>query len=442
MYSISTIDLKILAAEQFIESVSEPAPNTTMYIAYGRIDSWANEPLPEVANSSVATEYQFWKSMIGAKRLTGNDIRHVIPRTDWNSGTIYTSYDHLDDSLFNDGMKFYVINSEYGVYKCIDNNNGANSIYEPLTVSTNTTIQTADGYIWKYMYSLSDLERQRFTTGSFIPIRTLDVDNGSRQWDVQQNAIDGAIHSIIVTRGGNNYTNVSNLIVTISGDGAGATAQATINTYTNTVNSVYMTSIGTGYTQATVSISGGGGDGTAASRVVISPKGGHGSDPIHELGGKYLLINGRIMNHESNVLPVVNDYRQIALISDPLLRQSNTRASNTAVSQTTDLTVAGESANYQLDEWVYQGRNLQSATFKGKVVSWSTLNSLIRLTEVEGTPSTESLVGSNSAASRFVSSYKFPDLERYSGKLLYINNISPITRNLVQTEDFKIIIKF
>lgn len=442
MYSISTIDLKVLAAEQFIESVSEPAPNTTMYIAYGRIDSWANEPLPDVANTSVASEYQFWKSMIGAKRITGNDIRHVIPKNDWVSGTVYTAYDHLDDTLFNDGMTFYIINSENNIYKCLYNNYGANSIYEPLTVTTNTTIETADGYIWKYMYSLSDLERQRFTTGSFIPVRTLDVNNGSRQWDVQQNAIDGAIHAALIINGGNNYTNVSNLVVTITGDGTDAAAVATINSHTNTVNSIYMTSIGAGYTEATVSISGGGGDNTATARVVISPKGGHGSDPLYELGGKYLLINGRIMNHESNVLPVVNDYRQIALISDPLLRQSNVRASNTAVSQTTDLTVVGESANYQQDEWVYQGRNLQSATFKGKVVSWSELNSLVRLTEVEGIPSSESLVGANSAASRFVSSFKFPDLERYSGKLLYINNISPITRNLVQTEDFKIIIKF
>jgi len=442
MYSTSTIDLKILSAEQFRESVSEPAPNTKIYFAFGKNDAWRNEPTPDVANGSVSTIYSFWKGMIGAKKLTDLDIRHVIERHNWSANTVYTQYDQVDQNLYNLGIKFHIINSEYNVYKCISNNNGANSVFEPLTVSTNNTIQTADGYIWKYMYTVSEFEKQRFTTSSFIPVKTLTEDNGSRQWDVQRAAVDGAIHKIVVTNGGAGYKNVSNLVVTVTGDGVGAAAIATINTQSNTVNSIVMTSIGSGYREATVTITGGAGS-NATARSIISPKGGHGSNPLYELGGHYLLLNPRFQNIESGFFPVGNEFRQVALISDPYVYNSNTNVSaNLIITQTTDLTLVGTSGEFVKDEWIYQGRSLAEATFKGKVVEWNKNTGIIKLNNTFGSPAIEGIVGANSIATRFVSSINYPDLEPYSGRLLYINNITPIIRSRAQTEDFKIIIKF
>ena len=92
---MSSIDFKALhvdAAAEFKESVSEPSPNTVIYLTYGKIDSWANDSLPDTANSSVGTEYSIWYNMVGAKRVTGNDLRHVIPRYNWTANTVYTAY--------------------------------------------------------------------------------------------------------------------------------------------------------------------------------------------------------------------------------------------------------------------------------------------------------------------------------------------------------------
>jgi hypothetical protein len=52
------------------------------------------------------------------------------------------------------------------------------------------------------------------------------------------------------------------------------------------------------------------------------------------------------------------------------------------------------------------------------------------------------LIGANTGAARFVDSVTNPTLKRYSGNLLYIDNIKPIQRAVDQTEDFKIILKF
>lgn len=441
MYPTTTIDLKVLAAQRFKDSVAFANSNTTIYFTYGKIDAWANEPIPQIANNSVSAKNEFWESMVGGKRIVAGDIYHVIPKSEWNNGTVYTSYDNLSEILYNEGVKFYILNSQSSVYKCLSNNGGANSLFEPTTTATNTTIQTADGYIWKYMYTLTDAEKRRFMTSKFMPVRTLSSDNGSLQWDVQEASVDGAIHNIVITNSGNNYTNVSNLVVTVTGDGSGAVATATINTMSNSINAIFMTSIGTGYSKADVTISGGGGT-NAAARAIISPPGGHGKDALYELGGHYLMFNPRLENVESGKLPGVNNFRQVGMILNPYIRNTSNVSTNLAFSQSTNLTLSGTSADYIQDEWVYQGASLSTATFKGKVITWSPATGLIRLAEVDGIPSTESLIGANSVASRFVTSITYPELEQNSGKVLYINNITPITRNLGQTEDFKIVIKF
>ena len=116
--SASFIDLRINNAEQLKESVSEPA-NNRIYLTFGKTDGWANDAAPPSANATVATFNEIWFNMIGGKLITGNDIRHVIPRHDWTPETVYTAYDHMNENMYNE--KFYVVNSDYSVYKCIAN---------------------------------------------------------------------------------------------------------------------------------------------------------------------------------------------------------------------------------------------------------------------------------------------------------------------------------
>jgi hypothetical protein len=438
--SVTTPDLRIHNAEQFIEALSEPA-STNVYLTYGRVEAWANDSAPPQANSSILAFCDFYRRMIGGKKLTGNDLVHVIPRYDWATNTKYIAFDHRNPYLRNVNTQFYVVTSQYNVYKCLANNAGANSTTMPTSLNPNTITQTADGYVWKFMYQISGSEQLRFTTGSYMPVKTLNSDDNSLQWDVQENATDGAIYSIVITSAGTGYSNASNLVVTISGDGTGANATAGINNISNTVNSITITEYGQGYCNALATITGGGGSGATLLAIVGSP-GGHGSDPLYELGSGYIMLNPRIINSESGVLPVVNDFRQIALMKNPLVMGSNVPISNTAFSQTFDVTVTGISVPFVIDEFVYQGASLSQATFVGKVVEWDTANSLLKLIYTQGSITSDSIVGANSTASRFVTSTSDPEVEMFSGKLLYMDNILPITRSNDQTENFQIVLKF
>jgi len=437
MGSIS-INFHVNAAQQFKEMVSEPTPNTKLYLAYGRITPWSNEASPDTANSSVATVYSVWQNMIGAKKITENDLRFAIPRYNWSSNTTYIAYDHRNPNLFQTNTQFYVLTSDYRVYKCLANNNSQPSTVEPTAINPNNTTQTADGYIWKFMYELSDQDLLRFTTDDYIPIRQVDTDDGSLQWDVQQGAVSGSIQTIVVDSAGTNYS--SNTTVAISGDGSGAIATATINTSSNTVTSVIVTDPGQDYTYATVTFSDTTGSGASAS-AIISPPGGHGSNPIFELGASHVIINSRLVQDESGVFPTTNDFRQIALIDNPLVYDESDVASNTAYFQGLTIATTG-SGDFTQDEYIYQGASLVSATFKGRVISWNANTGIVTTLSNEGTPASGSLTGANSAVVRYLTSSTREGLAKYSGDMLYTDNIVPVTRSSDQTESFNIVLHF
>jgi hypothetical protein len=438
--SATFINLRVYSAEQFKESVSEQISNNNIYLTYGKIDAWADEESPNEANTATITQYDVWYNLIGGKRLFGNDVSHVVKRYDWSSGNTYTAYDHRSNSLYSGNTQFYVLTSDYSVYKCLSNNNSAVSTIEPTSINPSSPTETSDGYIWKYMYSLSDSELLRFTTANYIPVKTLPSNDGSLQWNVQQNATEGAIYNIIISNTGSGYTNTNNIFVNILGDGASATATANINVSSQTVSSITMTDYGQSYTYATVSITGGGGSG-AEGVAIISPIGGHGSDPVYELGGAALMLNSQFRGTEGNKLPATNDIRQIALIKDPLRPDSNVM-SNLKFLHAYTLTAREGTGDYLADEIVYQGSSISSASFRGRILSWDSSNSLAYIINSFGTPTSQSLVGANSSTSRFVSQIQDRELKGFSGDILYVNNIKPIIRSSDQTEEFKIVVKF
>ena len=418
-------------------------------MTFGKSSSWPNDSSPLQANTSVVSYNDIWKNMIGAKRIVGNNIRHAIPRINWISGTVYAAYDDTLDSLelFATNNNFYVITSEHHIFKCLDNNGGVISTVMPNILVTTTHFQTADGYIWKYMYSLTAEEKLRFLTTNFMPVRTIEESDNSQQWNVQDNAIDGAIHVIKVTNPGNNYTALDEIVVNINGDGNYATAFAVVNTTSNTIQSIVVDNLGYGYTYADITISstlpsGATAGSGATARAVLSPPGGHGSDPLTELGGSYLIINIQFKDTENQIITTHNDYRQLALIEEPYLYGTTTKASATTVSQLTVLTLNGTSVEYSEDEWVFQGASYASAFFKGFVVEWDSSNNIIKLAQTEGNPTKDLLVGANTTAARFVSSIGTPTLQTRTGNLLYTDNIVAIQRADDQAEDYKIVLNF
>lgn len=441
MASVYSKNLQVYNAEQFKASV-ESDSGSYLYFTFGKVSPWANDADPPQANSSVSYFYDVWKNMIGAKKVQGNDVRLGIKRNDWTSNTVYHAYDDCGCSLLqnNPNARYYTVTSDWNVYKCISNNNGSISTVKPTSIITTSSVQTSDNYVWKYMYTLSDEERLRFVTNNYIPVKTLVEDDGSLQWQVQQASIFGSIESIFVTNPGSGYNPNVSPIITITGDGSGATAIATVNAISTGIERITITNKGSGYTYANVAVTAS--SNTAVARAVMSPPGGHGHNPAEELGGSNVILNVRLRGTEEGILDVENELRQVSIIKNPKLRSTQTLASNLVYSQTTSLIMDTGISNYSEDEYVYQGASLELASFRGTVASWDSGNNRLELIDVIGNPTTDILTGQTSKVSRLVQSVIARDLEPFSGSLLYIDNIMPIQRAADQTEDFKIVISF
>ena len=428
MPSIVTSKFRVHNAEQFVEAFSETS-NSIMYLFIGKSTAFPDDNAPPTpVNSTANIEFTPWRDMYGAKRITTADVTHAVPRHDWTSGTVYDQYDDQDTNLLDDD--FYVMTEDYNVYKCLFNNSGAASTTKPTGVSS-SEFTTADGYIWKFMYTVTTARALKFLTNDYIPVQTLASDDGTDQWDVQAAAVDGAIHVVKVTSGGSGYGSAPS--VTITGDGTGATANCTISA--GAVTAVTITNPGSGYTRATVSFS----TGAAAATAIISPKGGHGADAVEELGGKYVMLNVRLDGNESNTLSTANEFRQVGIVRDPYLYGTTTRAVASSYRQTFKYSLTGVSSGpYTLDETVTSGSN--TAT----VVEYDATNSHLYTTLPlnRAFANGASVTGGTSTASGTISVIDTPGLQPYSGELIYVENRVPISRASDQIEDVKLIIQF
>lgn len=228
MSSVLTNKFRIHNAKSFVEGFSEAVP-TNIYTAIGKVTPWSatdtysgagsstSESNPPTPLDHVQNENEVWRNMIAAKKIKTNDVVHVIPRVNWEANKIYTMYTDTDETLLVDVINsstpkpFYVMTDEFNVYKCLFNNNNQESTVKP-TGNGTSLVKPSDGYIWKYMYTVSPSDAFRFMTENFISVQTLESDPGSGsscaspnlQFAVQDNAIAGAIDVIARRIGSSN----------------------------------------------------------------------------------------------------------------------------------------------------------------------------------------------------------------------------------------------
>lgn len=476
MAAIITNKFRIHNAQSFREGFSEVA-DTKMYLGIGRPQNWADENSPDTPYDTVASEYYNWDDMLALKRVQSTDVSLAVVRRNWTTGKYYDIYRHDYDgittgvnidsgatttpaSLFD--SNFYVITDEYNVYKCIKNTSNGTVI--PSTVKPTGTgtgiINTSDGYEWKYMYTVAPADVLKFVSTDFIPVKTLGSNPGNTdsyyaQWLVEDAAIDGGIDRIVVTDFGSNYNRpASEILVTIIGDGAGATANVVVAD--NQVKEIVMTNRGAGYTWARVVIADPDqGSGVAEATAIISPKGGHGKDATEELGGFYVMMNVRLEYDDgAGDFPVDNDYRRIMLVRDPLNFGTNTVASNVTLISNRTISYSAVSGTFALDE---EFKGLTSGA-RGRIVSLNTGATPKTLryvqTKEDGTTlnpvdattgrlfqNGETIVGSTTGAQGTITGITNPDVQADSGDIIYVENRRPINRAGDQIEDIKIIVE-
>jgi|MEHZ01.3.fsa_nt_MEHZ010964919.1_2 hypothetical protein len=259
-YRYATKDLSINNAQAFVKALnavdgSSSKKSVILYAVMGNTVDWAAEPDPSfVVDSEQNLHYEQHRRFIGAKKIDVGSVSHVVPRHDWIASTVYAMYRDTDTTMSD--RQFYVLTDQYNVYKCLYNNKGSASSVRPTGFST-LPFTTSDGYTWKYMYTISLGEADKFLTSVHMPVKTIVTPDSSpeqtRQAAVQNAAVNGSIEIVETVALGSGYFQVANAVVEVGGrttlkiSGAGDGGASPIQGFYNG-SSVYISS-GTGVGQ-------------------------------------------------------------------------------------------------------------------------------------------------------------------------------------------------
>ena len=434
MTAIVSKQIRVNNAGNFRDDVG--TDSTYLYI--GRSQAWpSSDTAIATPVDTVFDKNNVHQNMIALKKVAQSDVSHCITRYNWLSGTTYVAYDDQLDTLST--SQYYVITDELNVYKCLQAGTGA-SVVKPTGQTTNAANAVeSDGYVWKFMATLSGTQATKFLTNSFVPVNIITSNDGSLQFDVQTNAQNGSIHRVKISAGGSGYT--STPTVTITGDGSSATAAATV--VGGVVTGITMSNIGTGYNQAVVTITGGGGTG-ATARAIISPPGGHGANMADELGAFFVMCNINLDSDEgSGDFPIDNDFRQLGLIRNPFNFGTTTAATASTLQATRSLVYASlAGGSFAVDEIITGG----TSGAKAYVTSIDTGTSTIRYHQDDttgfGTFQSSETISNVSSVTATISSLGNPEVEKFSGEVLYIENRSAVARANSQIEDIKLVLEF
>jgi hypothetical protein len=476
MSAILSTKFRTLNASRFFSNLTDSPVTDRIYIGVGKSDPWdtAIGGLTETVITPADDQSDFseaYRNLIGMVLVPSTSVSHVVPRHDWVTGlSNWYQWDSRDSAIFD--KKFYCLTDQNNVYKLIVKPLTGTSTDKPDHITVDPVVES-DGYSWKYMYTLTAEEKTSFLTDNYMPVQTATAAGDRLTYQAKSagthtsgntTAAQG-IEAIALTAAGSSYE--SNPTVTITGDGTGATATAARDGLL--VSSITVSdSPGSDYTVADVVISGGGGA-NATAEAIVAPGTGHGTDPVQELGGFYVLINGTLAGEggAGTDLTVGNDFRQISIIRNPLkddspfdspctdLTHNPVVALQMAERAFADLYVTTEyvtgaagaigyvvrTANDASDSpntgYVYITQN--SKTGYGNFVNGENITGSVYTTP-KALANTTGLPGAGKAgpkAANVLGEVKFG-----SGEMLFLENRGAITRSSNQSEDVKLVIEF
>lgn len=438
MSAIITDQLRIIRANQFVST----ATSNTYYSFIGLPNSseidpnWNISPVPP--KDSFEEEFNYWDSMIALKKIYPEDIRQVIRKIKWEEGITYDMYRHdisrsktskpsNATSLYS--SNYYVVNNNYQVYICLNNGttpnnpNGRPSQTEPTftDLEPRTVGSGSDGYVWKYLYTLSASDILKFDSTNFVPVpKNWGEDDQTSL--IKNNAQNNGQIKICIIKNRGNYSNVSGIRnrvftdVPIKGDGTGALATIIFNNNAE-VENVFISNGGQNYTYGRVDLISGGLPVPLVEPefdVIIPPKGGHGYNIYNELGAFYVSLYSRIENDLNNPDFITgNEIARIGIVQNPEKYNSNEILVDDKISALSAIKLTGISnftdyqiASFNPDSYIYQTVG-SGHTAVGRVVSYDKNTGVLKYWQ------DKTLVGFNTNGTQNNPKYGF-NLERFT----------------------------
>jgi len=469
------------------------ATSSSLYVGLARPQAWDTftnsdtvVPLPE---NTISFANQDSEDLLALKKLSAanlsagvykepwtSNVKYDIYRHDWN-GSIIASYNGATASVNSptslSDVKFVVVASNKNIYACIKQSKVAGvvqpSLHSPHTgvaIGLDTGIlRTSDGYYWKYIASTSDADATKFASKFYHPILTVlsapaVTDPYYVQWQNQGFSANfkGGIYTLNILTAGSGYnaglsgtrvvTNAeTDAEFKVIGDGIGLQYTVTYGSGGSIVD-VEITNPGNGYTHATIVAATGAG---ATFDVIFTTRTGLGVDPARDVVARYLIIGVLIVGAEGGDFTTTNDFRKVLIVQNPLNFGTSTISASSTLSAllTINVGLGLGAAAYPLDAIVTGG----ASGAKARVVDFDTVTGNIRVvrTRAENVGSlgannkfvlTEQVTSVPGTGVATVVSLGDPEVDAFSGQILYSEYRTPTLRNELQTEIVQLVLRF
>ena len=403
MAAIITDQIRILNAKNFVAGVSSSSNAYYSFIGLTNPSDYQSDwdSDPPAPKDNFDQENDYWNTMVALKKINAADVKQVVRKLTWTSGTTYDMYRH-DYSRTNIApvsgstslylANYYVMNSDFRVYACLqngtdpDNTSGRPSLDEP----THTDLEprsagnSGDGYLWKYLFTIKPSDVAKFESTDYLPVPK-DWATSSENAAVRDNAVDGSIKVVTVTNKGVGLgtANTTYTSVPIRGDGTGAECTVVIDSNSQ-VSSVTVSNQGSDYTFGSVDLIAGGvptGTTRPEFNVIISPQGGHGADIYRELGAYNVLLYSRIENDNENPDFITgNQIARIGVVENPKQFGSTTNMTADKASALPALKLVGtgySTATFTADSYFTQTIST-GTTAVGRVVSYDQTTGVLK----------------------------------------------------------------
>tara|TARA_Y100000766_G_scaffold216304_1_gene188195 strand:- start:2444 stop:4042 length:1599 start_codon:yes stop_codon:yes gene_type:complete len=353
MPAIVTDQFRILNANNFVESVentnnsyyvfiglANPVGSPSGLVGYGRTSDWNSSNKTPAPVDSFSYRSHSGDTMMFGKKISSANIRRIIRRVDWTSGSRYEIY-RDDYSATNQSpltkanrlydANYYVLNSDFKVYVCIDNGSTGTNVLGNVSQDepTFTDLEpskagnSGDGYLWKYLFTVSPSDIIKFDSTEFITVpnnwdTSTDAQIRSVRENGNSNVNNNQLKHIYIENAGTGYANGLGQEVDIIGDGSGAKAR--IDVVNGKITEATISSGGKGYSYALVDL------GTLNSNVsstgraklipIIPPGLGHGADVYSELGTDKVIIYARF-DDSTKDFPIDTKFAQVGVVKNP-----------------------------------------------------------------------------------------------------------------------------
>jgi hypothetical protein len=516
MAAIVTDQFRILNASNFIDSAVNSSNSYYVFlgldnpaqVGFGRTTNW-NTNIPNPTDNLEYLSHYRDISLFG-KKITSSNIRRIIRKITWSSNTSYEMYRH-DYSIQNPtpnsnssrlyDSNYYVINSDFRVYICIDNGSSATNLKgsksqdEPTFTDLEPSAAgvSGDGYIWKYLFSVSPSDIVKFDSTDYVVVPNNWQSSTDSQIASVREAGDSTINfnqikKVYIDNGGSNYSSGT---VDILGDGSGGRVSVSVDT-NGKITSTTVVAGGSGYTWAIVDLGSLQPKNSIANPArlipIIPPSKGHGYDIYSELGTDKILVYARF-DDSTKDFPTDTYFSQIGIIKNPTTFTSNTIFTEnqysslyaiklTTISATpvigekitqvvtnvgivTTAVAKGYVASYDSETKVLKYFRDRSLYFKDGIdeTDYNTVTSSADVYEFQSSantiaPFTGSIDRSFSdnkvtlgnkvidLGATFTNGLANPEINKKTGDIIYIDNRPLVERDIRQKEDIKIILEF